>query len=94
MINIIPILHTIAIKCTIPTFSRNISSKDYSSTSIINHKRIKVRQEKFFDVLVPKINIIFEFENNNLKNVELETKEDIDNELMKGDLLRIMSLLS
>tara|TARA_Y100000389_G_scaffold144604_1_gene142976 strand:- start:3463 stop:4017 length:555 start_codon:yes stop_codon:yes gene_type:complete len=60
----------------------------------INHKKIKVRQEKFFDVLVPKINIIFEFENNNLKNVELETKEDINNELMKEDLLKIISLLS
>ena len=36
---------------------------------------------------------IFEFENNNLKNVELETKEDIDNELMKEDLLKIIHLL-
>ena len=38
--------------------------------------------------------ITCEFENNNLKNVELETKEDIENELMKEDLLKIIHLLS
>ena len=64
------------------------------NTDAFDNKKIKVRQEKFFDVLVPKINIIFEFENNNLKNVELETKEDIENELMKEDLLKIIHLLS
>ena len=56
------------------------------------HKRIKLRREKFFNVLVPKINVVFEFENDLLRNIMLDTKENIDNDFLKNDLLRIIDL--
>tara|TARA_B100001093_G_C26836589_1_gene1018605 strand:- start:1522 stop:2103 length:582 start_codon:yes stop_codon:yes gene_type:complete len=56
------------------------------------HKIVKSREEKFFNVLLPNINVIFEFENNLLHNIMIDTKEDINNELMQKDLLRIIAL--